>query len=68
MPYEDRYVDVHELADRLSVSAKTIRKWCREGTIPRGTKIGARLVRWFWPSVAEAVNARSRAKFAGAGA
>ena len=35
-----------QLAAYLGVSQITVRRWERDGTIPRGTRIGKRSVRW----------------------
>lgn len=41
-----------QVAERLQISRKTVRKWRYEGSLP-AVKVGRRLVRYRWPQVLE---------------
>lgn len=47
-----RYLTVHELAERLGVSAQTIRNWTKAGAISPVLKRG-RVIRYDWEQVAK---------------
>jgi prophage regulatory protein len=40
------YLDVTQVAARLSVSTDTIWRWKREGRFPKARKLSARVTRW----------------------
>ena len=39
-------IDSLELAKHLGVSPQTVKRWSRNGDIPRGRRVGPRLLKW----------------------
>lgn len=45
------YVDKHAVAQLFGVSPRSVEDWAVDGTLPPDKKIGARLNRWWLPSL-----------------
>jgi predicted DNA-binding transcriptional regulator AlpA len=54
-PALNRLLNLKELADRLSVSTRSVFRWTAEGRLPRPINVTKRSVRWDAAEVAEAV-------------
>ena len=47
MPLPDTaLIDSLELANHLGVSQKTVKRWSRNGVMPKGRRVGPRLLKW----------------------
>ena len=47
MPLPDTaLIDSLELSKHLGVSQKTVKRWSRNGAMPKGRRVGPRLLKW----------------------
>lgn len=58
LPNEDRFLEEHEILDRIPISRRTLSNWKKDGKIPY-VKIVKRVL-YHWPSVSEALLRQSK--------